>query len=291
MILCYLCTEDTIKSKLSEMKKVFFVCMLMIAAVAASAQTKGLQINLWPSGAPTDNGEAEDTARVVVFLPAAEKATGRAIVVCPGGGYTHLAFEKEGTRWADVFNNMGIAVVVLKYRMPHGRWQVPQEDAKEAVRLVRRHAQQWHVNADDVGIMGFSAGGHLASTVATQAEDDARPNFQLLFYPVITMEEGVTHQGSRESLLGKSPTEELVARFSNERQVTNATPRAFIVLADDDRAVPPANAIGYYQALQQHHVPAALHIYPKGGHGFGINESFPWHAEMLMEIKAWLQSF
>jgi len=273
------------------MKKVFFVCMLMIAAVAASAQTKGLQINLWPSGAPTDNGEAEDTARVVVFLPAAEKATGRAIVVCPGGGYTHLAFEKEGTRWADVFNNMGIAVVVLKYRMPHGRWQVPQEDAREAVRLVRRHAADWHVNPADVGIMGFSAGGHLASTVATQAEDDARPNFQLLFYPVVTMEEGVTHQGSRENLLGKSPSEELVGRFSNERQVSNATPRTFIVLADDDRAVPPANAIGYYQALQQHHVPAALHIYPKGGHGFGINESFPWHAEMLMEIKAWLQSF
>lgn len=291
MILCYLCTEDTIKSKKSEMKKVCFVCMLMIAAVAASAQTKGLQVNLWPSGAPTDNGDVADTARVVVFLPAAERATGRAIVVCPGGGYTHLAFEKEGTRWADVFNSMGIAVVVLKYRMPHGRWQVPQEDAKEAVRLVRRHAQQWHVNADDVGIMGFSAGGHLASTVATQAEGDARPNFQLLFYPVITMEEGVTHQGSRENLLGKSPAEELVARFSNERQVTNDTPRAFIVLADDDRAVPPANAIRYYQALQQHRVPAALHVYPRGGHGFGINESFPWHAEMLMEIKAWLHSF
>ena len=126
--------------------------MLMIAAIAASAQTKGLQVNLWPSGAPTDNGDVADTARVVVFLPAAEKATGRAIVVCPGGGYTHLAFEKEGTRWADVFNSMGIAVVVLKYRMPHGRWQVPQEDAKEAVRLVRRHTQQWHVNADDVGL-------------------------------------------------------------------------------------------------------------------------------------------
>lgn len=273
------------------MKKVFFVCMLMIAAVAASAQTKGLQINLWPSGAPTDNGEAEDTARVVVFLPAAEKATGRAIVVCPGGGYTHLAFEKEGTRWADVFNSMGIAVVVLKYRMPHGRWQVPQEDAQEAVRLVRRHAQQWHVNADDVGIMGFSAGGHLAAVVATRAKGDARPDFQILFYPVITMDPSFTEHESMTNFLGEKPKKKDVREYSADQQVTRATPRAFIALSDDDQLVLPMNGANYYMECYRHDVPASLHVFPTGGHGWGYRDPFEFHVEMLLCLKSWLASF
>lgn len=266
----------------------------MLAAVwvgLASAQPREMSFNLWPDGAPTASADAGDTARIDVFLPAPERATGRAIVVCPGGGYTHLAFEKEGTGWAPFFNEMGIAAVVVKYRMPHADWRVPQEDAEEAVRLTRRHAKEWNVNPNDVGIMGFSAGGHLATTVATHADSGARPDFQLLFYPVVTMEEGVTHQGSRDNLLGLRPTAELERRFSNELQVDGQTPRAFIILADDDRVVPPLNAIRYYQALQSAGIPAALHVYPRGGHGFGINEQFPSHVEMMLEIKSWLNSF
>lgn len=273
------------------MKRICMIWMLLATwAGIVRGQNGEMVLDVWPDGPTTASADIGDTARVNIFLPPAERATGRAIVICPGGGYAHLAFEKEGTRWAPMFNEMGIAVVVLKYRMPHGNWRVPTEDAEEAVRMVRRHAEEWHVNPSDVGIMGFSAGGHLAATTATHATGDAHPDFQLLFYPVITMEEGVTHQGSRDNLLGPNPSEELVGMFCNERQVSPQTPPAFLALANDDRAVPPANAVRYYQALQEHRVATALHIYPKGDHGFGINESFPWHVEMMLEVKAWLQS-
>jgi acetyl esterase/lipase len=175
--------------------------------------------------------------------------------------------------------------------MPHGVWQVPAEDAEEAMRLVRRHAQEWHINKEDVGIMGFSAGGHLASTIATHATGDARPNFQILFYPVISMEQGVTHQGSRDNLLGKNPKRKLINEYCNEQHVGSHTPRAFIALAHDDRAVPPINSLNYYEALYANKVPASMHIYPSGGHGFGIRQSYGYHLEMMLELKAWLRSF
>lgn len=271
------------------MFKVLFFLMLFVSTMA-SAQS-GTEITLWPEGPRTSNGITGDTAKVTVFLPDEERATGRAIVCCPGGGYSHLAFEKEGTSWAPYFNEQGIAFIVLKYRMPHGVYAVPAEDAEEAIRLVRRNAEQWHVNPQDVGIMGFSAGGHLASTVATHATGDAAPNFQILFYPVISMEQGTTHQGSRDNLLGKSPKRKLVNQYSNEQHVNKHTPRAFIVLAHDDRAVPPLNSINYYSELYAHNVPAAMHVYPSGGHGFGIRQSFSYHLEMMLELKAWLRSF
>lgn len=272
-------------------KQLLFTMLVMAAMTLQAAAPKPIELNLWPNGPKTSNDDPNDMAKVTVYLPDAKKATGRAVVICPGGGYSHLAMQHEGTDWAPFFNQQGIALIVLKYRMPHGNCTVPAEDAEEAIRLVRRHAEEWHVNKKDVGIMGFSAGGHLASTVATRATGDAAPDFQILFYPVISMEQGVTHQGSRDNLLGKSPKRKLVNEYCNEQQVSKHTPRAFLVLAHDDRAVPPANSVGYYEALCQHNVPAALHVYPSGGHGFGIRQTFAYHLEMLLELKSWLQSF
>ena len=181
------------------MKKQVLTCLMMLIATMAMAQ-KPIEMNLWPDGPKTSNGDPNDMAKVTIYLPNEKKATGRAIVCCPGGGYSHLAMQHEGFDWAPFFNGQGIALIVLKYRMPHGNYTVPAEDAEEAMRLVRQHAEEWHINTKDVGIMGFSAGGHLASTVATHATGDAAPNFQILFYPVISMEQGTTHQGSRDNL-------------------------------------------------------------------------------------------
>ena len=256
----------------------------------AQAQ-KPIEINLWPNGPRTSNAHPDDMAKVWVYLPNEKKATGRAVVCCPGGGYQHLSMENEGHGWAPFFTGQGIAFIVLKYRMPHGVWQVPAEDAEEAMKLVRRNASEWHVNPSDVGIMGFSAGGHLASTVATHASHEAMPNFQILFYPVISMEQGTTHQGSRNNLLGKSPKRKLVNQYCNEQHINKHTPRCFLALAHDDRSVSPLNSINYYEELYAHGVPASMHIYPTGGHGFGIRQSFAYHLEMMLALKAWLKSF
>jgi acetyl esterase/lipase len=273
------------------MKAFKLIIMLLLASTATASAQKGMKMDLWPNGATYTSSDKEDKAEMTVYLPDAKKATGRAVVCCPGGGYTHLAMQHEGFDWAPFFNGQGIALIVLKYRMPHGNYTVPAEDAEEALRLVRRHAEEWHINTKDVGIMGFSAGGHLASTVATHATGDAAPNFQILFYPVISMEQGTTHQGSRDNLLGKNPKRKLINEYCNEQHVTKHTPRAFLALAHDDRAVPPVNSLNYYEELYANKVPASMHIYPSGGHGFGIRQSFTYHLEMMLELKAWLRSF
>ena len=266
--------------------------LLTLALLALTTMTQAQQrIDLWPQGAPHPSSNPKDTAFVKVFLPKGDEATGRAIVICPGGGYTHLAMDHEGYDWAPVFNNMGIAVVVLKYRMPHGVKEVPLEDAEEAIRLVRRHAADWHVDIHQVGIMGSSAGGHLAATTATHAKGDAKPDFQILFYPVITMDRSFTHMGSHDALLGSDAPQALEELYCNEKQVTTETPPAFIVLSDDDHVVPPMNGVSFYAALNARQVPAVLHVYPTGDHGWGLRSSFAYHAEMLMELKAWLRSF
>lgn len=270
------------------MKKLLMMFALLAMTMMAQAQER---IDLWPQGAPHVSSNAKDTAFVKVFLAPAEKATGRAVVICPGGGYTHLAMDHEGYDWAPVLNHWGISVLVLKYRMPHGVKEIPLEDAEEAIRLVRRHAQEWNIDPQQVGIMGSSAGGHLASTTATHATGDAKPDFQILFYPVITMEQGVTHIGSRDNLLGKNAKRKLVNEYSNEQHVKKQTPRAFIALANDDRSVPPLNSIRYYEELYINQIPASMHIYPTGGHGFGIRQSFAYHFEMMLALKAWLRSF
>lgn len=269
------------------MKKLLTMALLAAATMVQAQQ----RIDLWPQGAPHPSSNAKDTAYVTVFLPEAAKATGRAVVICPGGGYTHLAMNHEGLEWGPVFNNMGIAVIVLKYRMPRGVKEVPFEDAEEAIRLVRRHAAEWKIDPRQVGIMGSSAGGHLAATTATHATGEAKPDFQILFYPVITMDRSFTHMGSHDFLLGADAPAELERQFSNEKQVNSQTPRALIVVSGDDHVVPPLNSISYYLTLQANGVPAALHVWPTGDHGWGLRSSFAYHAEMLMELKTWLRSF
>ena len=279
-------------------QKYIMTMLLLIFSAAAFAQ-EGMKMELWPKGAPNANGDENDKAELTVYLPDAKKATGRAVVCCPGGGYTHLAMDHEGHQWATFFNNQGIALIVLKYRMPHGNPQIPISDAEEAMKIVRMNAVEWHIDRNNIGIMGFSAGGHLASTIATHSKGEAAPDFQILFYPVITMDLGYTHKGSHDNLLGtmaESKKEQKEMRrlefeYSNDLQVNRTTPRAFIALSDDDKAVPAANGFNYYQQLYKHDVPASLHIYPTGGHGWGYHESFDYHYQMLFELKAWLESF
>ena len=226
-----------------------------------------------------------------VFLPDASKATGRAVVGCPGGGYVHLSMQKEGTDWAEFFNSRGIAYVVLQYRMPGGQNELPVSDAENAIRLVRDSAASWHINPYDVGIMGFSAGGHLASTVSTHAAYEARPNFSILFYPVITMGKNGQHEGSCKNFLGSErDDEQAIKLFSNDRQVRrHLTPPAVILLANDDRGVPPlTNGIAYYSAMRREGNDCALFVYPRGGHGFGYNEQFTYHDQMLNDLDGWL---
>ena len=275
------------------MKRLNIIILLMLMATSLASAQK--VISLWPNGAPYNSSDAEDKAELTVFLPDQKKATGRAIVCCPGGAYSHLAMQHEGTDWQWFFNNQGIALIVLKYRTPHGNFKVPISDAEEAMKTVRRHAKEWNINPKDVGIMGFSAGGHLASTIATHSKGEAKPDFQVLFYPVITMVSGFTHKGSHDNFMGKELTKKqqkkMEQEYSSDMQVSRATPRAFIALSDDDQGVMPSNGVNYYLECYRHDVPAALHVYPTGGHGWGYRESFPYHMEMLLELKAWLATF
>lgn len=247
----------------------------------------GLQVSAQSTPKPFDIEQPS----LRVFLPAPELATGRAVVACPGGGYSGLAVNHEGYDWEPYFNKQGIALIVLKYRMPKGDRTLPISDAEAAMKMVRDSADVWNLNPNDIGIMGSSAGGHLASTIATHAPEALRPNFQILFYPVITMDKSFTHMGSHDNLLGKDASADLEKEFSNEKQVTKETPRAFIVYSDDDKVVPPANGVNYYLALNKKGVPSVLHIYPTGGHGWGIREDFLYKSEMQNELTSWLRSF
>lgn len=264
------------KKKSFSLFSLLFLAVLQMAAQNTSILPKIIEIE-------------EPSLRV--FLPAPHLATGRTIVVCPGGGYKVVAINKEGYDWAPYFNKQGIALVVLKYRMPQGNYTIPIKDAEAAMKIVRDSAEVWNLNPNDVGIMGFSAGGHLASTIATHAKPELRPNFQILFYPVITMDKTYTHLGSHDNFLGHNVSDELEMEYSNEKQVTEETPRAFIVYSDDDKIVDPSNGVNYYLALKKRNVPSVLHIYPSGGHGWGNREDFLYKNEMMQELSSWLRSF
>ena len=251
-------------------------------------------IKLWPDGAPNTNGMTGQEEKGVLYVaeptivvyPAA-KPNGLAIVACPGGGYSHLAMDHEGHDMAAWFNSQGITYAVLTYRMPNGHTDVPLSDAQQALRIMRQHADEWKI--DKVGIMGCSAGGHLASTTATHFTDsETRPDFQILFYPVVTMRD-YTHGGSRYCLLGAEPTDELITQFSGELQVTEQTPPAFIMHSTDDTAVPVLNSVNYYLALVEHGVSATMHLYPTGGHGWGYRDSFLYKRQWTGELEKWLR--
>lgn len=270
---------------------------MALVALTANAQ-KMIELDVWGDGLPNSNGrdltqpydDKTDNFKpsIRVFLPAANKATGRAVVCCPGGSYATLAQESEGTGWAEFFNERGIALIVLKYRMPYGYSSVPASDADEAIRITRRHAAEWNINPHKVGIMGHSAGGHLASTVATHAVGDAKPDFQILLYPVITMNPSYTHMGTHDNLIGHNPSPEIERYYSNELQVRPNDPTAFLALSNDDSVVPPLNSVNYYLALQKAGVRAAMHIYPTGVHGYGSMPLFEWHKQLYDDLADWL---
>ncbi|GAC1368045.1 MAG: alpha/beta hydrolase [Hymenobacter sp.] len=222
---------------------------------------------------------------LTAFLPAAGTATGTAVIICPGGGYARLSIDSEGYDVAKRLNEMGVTAFVLKYRLPNDESQpdksvAPLLDAQQALRLVRQQASKYSLNPDRIGLMGFSAGGHLAAWAGTQfarpvganaGPVSVRPAFLVLLYPVISFSDSLRHPGSRDNLLGKSPGADQIRRYSNELQVTAQTPPTFLVHAQDDKTVPVNNSIVFYQACLRHGVPAELHLYPQGGHGFGLN--------------------
>lgn len=281
------------------MKVISFFIGLFISTMIFAQQP--IEISLWPNGMPNSNGltgteedlEGGRVANVVnpsiaVYRP--EKPNGMGIIMCPGGGYARLAMGHEGHDMAAWFTTQGITYVVLKYRMPNGHYEVPLSDAEQAIRIVRQHAAEWNINPHRIGIMGASAGGHLAASLATlYSSQETRPDFQVLFYPVISMKEGVTHAGSRVNLIGEKPSAELEKKYSLEQQVNAQTPQAFIMLSSDDGAVPPANSLGYYEALLKKHVPATLHAYPIGGHGWGFRDNFTYKRQWTGELEKWLR--
>ena len=230
------------------------------------------------------NGDEYTEATLTIYP--AKNPNGQAIVACPGGGYAGIATTHEGHDMATWFNTQGITYAVLHYRMPYGKHEIPLSDAHQAIRYMRKNGEKWGIK--QLGIMGSSAGGHLASTAATHFDAETRPDFQILFYPVVTMTD-YTHQGSKDNLLGKNPSEELVKLYSNELQVTEQTPPAFIMHSSNDDAVPILNSINYYLALCKHGVWSSMHLYPIGGHGWGYNESFPYKAQWKNELEKWLR--
>lgn len=229
-------------------------------------------------------------ARMYAFPAPKDKANGTAVVICPGGGYGGVSQIKEGEEVARWFNDLGVSAFVLYYRMPNGHYKIPLEDAQTALAIVHKRAAEWGINKNKIGIMGFSAGGHLASTAGTHFKNkEQRPAFMILGYPVVTMEKNGTHGGSRKNLLGENPTEELVKFYSNELQVTKKTPPTFIVHARDDKAVPiETNSRSLLKALKAKGVPAELHEYDEGGHGFGMRKSGIPADNWPEALKAWL---
>ncbi|WP_445732231.1 alpha/beta hydrolase [Mariniflexile sp.] len=242
-----------------------------------------------------------------VYLPTKRSATGKAVIICPGGAYHHLAYDWEGTDIAKWLNSKGITAFVLKYRLPESKslivnHQAPLQDAQRAIRLVRYNAEKWHISKDKIGIIGFSAAGHLASTLGTHYDENtiknkdsidslsARPDFMILMYPVITMKAPYTHVGSKTNLLGANPKQDLIDFYSNELHVNKNTPPTFICHSTDDDAVPVMNSIQFYQALVKEGVSVEMHIFPTGGHGFGLAVGKGYLQNWTTLLSDWLEN-
>ena len=279
-------------------------------------------INLWsdkiPNNQETDEFETQIKGDILwienvqeptleVYLPPKKNATGKAILICPGGGYSGLAYDWEGTDIAKWLTSKGITAFVLKYRLPKsnsiilGR-KAPLQDAQRAIRLIRHNSEKWNVLKNQIGIMGFSAGGHLASTLGTHYNDSensltstidslsARPDFMVLIYPLITMKASYTHEGSKNNLLGKNPKQELIDFYSNELHVNKNTPPTFIVHATDDKIVSVMNSILFYRALEKEEIYSEMHIYPKGGHGFAMAIGKDHLQTWIDRFSEWIES-
>jgi acetyl esterase/lipase len=287
--------------------RLFVVLLFMLFSVFVQAQEI---ITLYPSNIPNSKPSAIKESGVGMykdvtiptleyFKPNTEKASGAAIIIVPGGGYSVVVYDGEGVSTAKALAEKGIAAFVLKYRLPNDAIMMdkqigPLQDAQQAIKLVRDNAEKWGVDKSKIGIMGFSAGGHLASTAATHFEKwyienkehtSLRPDFQILVYPVISMTAALTHKGSRDNLLGKNPSKEDVDLFSNELQVQSDTPSAYLTHTADDKVVDVDNSIVYFEKLRNHKVPVEMHIYPKGDHGFIFK-----HPGWMEPLFSWLES-
>ena len=253
------------------------------------------------------DGVASKVSRpsLTIYLPDEAKASGAAVIICPGGGYSVLVIQKEGFNIAQWFRDHGVAAFVLKYRLPSNVTMQdksigPLQDAQQAIKMVREHAKEWNIASDRIGIMGFSAGGHLAATASTHFENaviandnntSLRPDFSLLVYPVISMTDSLGHKGSRNNLLGKDAPAEQIKLYSNELRVTAQTPPAFLIHAADDKVVDVDNSISYFEALRHRNIPVEMHVYPKGDHGFVLKIPIDdWMSLCLrwMDSNGWL---
>jgi acetyl esterase/lipase len=282
------------------------LAMLLLASPAVCIAAEPSAEVLWPTGAPGAKGTADgDIPKLTIYLPEKDKATGAGIVICPGGGYGHLAMDHEGHQIAQWLNSFGVAGFILQYRHRNSGagygHPAPLQDAQRAVRTVRSRAAEWGVKPDRIGILGFSAGGHLTSTAVThfddkvyEARDDidkasARPDFGVLIYPVISFVEPFTHVGSRRNLLGADASQEMMEKFSNERQVTAQTPPCFLVHTWEDTAVPAENSVYFYLAMRKVKVPVELHLFFKGPHGFGLGKQIEGTSAWPMLCENWMK--
>ena len=287
------------------------MCSVFLAVLACSLSAQEV-IHLYQGAIPNSRpSDVREEARpgmfagvtvptLEVFLPEKDKATGAAVVICPGGGYAVVVYQGEGVRTAKELARNGIAAFVLKYRLPSNSTMIdkkigPLQDAQQAMKIVRERAAMWGIDTQKIGIMGFSAGGHLASTEATHYDQaliensnhtNLRPDFQILVYPVISMQDSLTHQGSRDALLGKHPSKEDIDEYSNELHVTDRTPPAYIIQAGDDKVVDVDNSITYYEQLRHHKAFVEMHLYPKGNHGFVFFMPFD---EWLNPLITWIE--
>lgn len=284
--------------------KLLMSAIFTMAVAAAAAQDYGQDatIRIWdnttaphsneitgPETEPERNRLANTSSAELYIFKADEKSDlGLAVVICPGGGYRRLAMDHEGYQLARWFAEQGVTAAVLKYRMPNGHSEVPLEDAEQALRIMAGlEAGATGYTAGRVGIVGSSAGGHLAAMASTMG--GFRPAFSVLFYPVITGEEGRCHRGSFDNLLGSGRTAGQTEYYSLENRVDDSTPTTILLLSDDDRTVPPVSSTRYYNALKEHGIPATMHIYPSGGHGWGMKESFEYKDEWRHALAEWLK--
>lgn len=293
-----------------------FLIITLLLGFTGLLEAQNEVIPLWSNEIPgskiaIDYKEAQNTTTdqvskvtvptLSVFIP--EKPNGTAIVICPGGGYAYLAITKEGYKVAKWLNTLGITAFVLKYRLPSDQIMKeksigPLQDAQQAIRYIKRNAKKWDLDTKKVGIIGFSAGGHLAATLSTHYKDEiykvtdsisARPDFSLLIYPVISMDEKITHKGSRTNLLGIIPSQELIEKYSNEKQIDSQTPPTFIIHAIDDKSVPVENSINYFLALKEYNVPVEIHLSQSGKHGFGLGREGTTSQYWTKQCEEWLR--
>lgn len=286
----------------SLMRRLFITLIVSFVAVAALGQGRPAPIDtvrLWPDGAPNafeipgpDSGflvfRAHEYEDAMMEMYPARNPNGLCVIMCPGGAYIMESQTYEGRDLKDWFNARGITYCMLQYRLPCGHHEVPLSDLQQAIRIMRGKAEELGITK--IGVMGNSAGGHLAACGATMYTDAAtRPDFQILMYPVITMETELTNMMSRDALLGKEPPKDLVDRYSCEKHVTGDTPPAFIVLCSDDTVVLPKNSLMYYEQLLNHHVSATMHIFPTGGHGWGWQDSMVYKQSWVLDMEEWLR--